>query len=64
MSSVLAPWVLIVFAHVGAMGGGNSNALTTAYFESKAACVYAGSAVKSMAKGTVKEITYTCVPTK
>lgn len=58
-----AAFILIIFAHVGAMGDGNSNALTTAPFSSEQACKAAGEAAKSMAKGTVKSIDYRCVKT-
>jgi hypothetical protein len=54
-------WILILFAHVGPMGQGNSNALTTAQFSSQQACTEAGKAAKSMAAGTVKAIEFVCV---
>ena len=64
-------YVLILFAHVGLMGSGNSNALTTAErsrsdrdlaeFTSEATCKAAGDAAKAMAGGTVKNITYVCM---
>lgn len=57
----VAGWVLIIFAHVGALGDGNSNALTTAYFTSQEACVAAGQATKKLAQGTVKSIDFVCV---
>ncbi|WP_146186000.1 hypothetical protein [Acidovorax sp. 107] len=53
-------WILILFAHVGPMGDGNSNALTTAEFSSQQACEAAGKAAKAMAGGTVKRIEYVC----
>ena len=53
-------WILILFAHVGLMGEGNSNALTTAEFSSEATCKAAGDAARKMAQGTVKEINYVC----
>lgn len=53
-------YVLILFAHVGLMGSGNSNALTTAEFTSEATCKAAGDAAVKMAGGTVKNITYVC----
>lgn len=49
--------------HVGPLGNGNSNALTTAYFSSLFACETAGAKVKAMANGTVKEINYVCANT-
>ena len=54
-------YVLILFAHVGLMGSGNSNALTTAEFSSESTCKAAGDAAKAMAGGTVKNITYVCM---
>ena len=54
-------YVLILFAHVGLTGSGNSNALTTAEFTSEATCKAAGAAAKAMAGGTVKNITYVCM---
>lgn len=55
-------WILILFAHVGIMGSGNSNALATATFKTQAACVSAGEDAKRMAGGTVKNIAYVCAP--
>jgi hypothetical protein len=54
-------WILILFAHVGPMADGNSNALTTAQFTSKETCEAAGRAAHSLAVGTVKEIKFVCV---
>ena len=54
-------WVLILFAHVGAMGNGDSNALTTAYFTSQQTCEAAGKAAKKLSEGSVKKIEYACV---
>jgi hypothetical protein len=31
-------WILILFAHVGPLGDSNSNALTTAQFETQTLC--------------------------
>lgn len=53
-------WILILFAHVGAMGNGNSNALTTAEFSSRERCEAAGIAARKMAQGTVKQIEWVC----
>lgn len=53
-------YILILFAHVGAMGSGNSNAMTTAEFSSKETCMAAGDAVRKLAIGTVKEISFVC----
>ena len=57
-----AAFILIIFAHVGPMGNGNSNALTTAEFSSKQTCEAAGQAAKRLASGTVKIIDYACMP--
>ena len=57
----VAGWVLIIFAHVGALGDGNPNALTTAYFTSQETCVAGGNAAKTLAKGSVKNIDFVCV---
>lgn len=55
-------WILIVFAHVGAMGNGDSNALTTAWFSTQAKCEDAGKAARKLAEGSVKKIEYACKP--
>lgn len=55
-------YVLILFAHVGIMGDGNSNALSMHDFTSKATCEEAGRAAMKLAKGSVKEISFTCQP--
>lgn len=54
-------YVLILMMHVGMMGSGNSNALTTAEFSSKETCETAGKEAVKMAEDTVKEIKYVCV---
>jgi hypothetical protein len=54
-------WILILFAHVGIMGSGNSNAITTAEFTSQATCQAAGKAAANLAGGTVKQISFACV---
>lgn len=54
-------WVLILFAHVGMLGDGNSNALTTAEFTSQVSCQAAGKAAKALVSGSVKEISFVCV---
>lgn len=53
-------YVLILMMHVGPLGNGNSNALTTAEFSSLTNCNEAGQKAMSMAQGTVKEIKYVC----
>lgn len=55
-------FVLILFAHVGPMGDGNSNALTVAEFTTQERCTAAGKATVEMALGTVKKINWVCVP--
>jgi hypothetical protein len=55
-------WILILFAHVGPMAEGNSNALSTAQFANERACIAAGEAAKQLARGTVKSISYACKP--
>ena len=57
----MATWILIIFAHVGALGQGNSNALTTAEFTTKARCEAAGTEAKKLANGSVKSIDFRCV---
>ena len=54
-------WILILFAHVGPLGDGNSNALTTAVFTSQQTCEAAGQAAKKLSFGSTKNITYVCV---
>lgn len=54
-------FVLIIFAHVGVMGKGDSNALTVAEFTTQAKCQAAGIAAKKMAQGTVTNIEFVCV---
>lgn len=58
--NTIAAYVLVLFVHVGAMGGGNSNAITTAEFTTLQSCTQAGAAAKELAKGTVKEIEFVC----
>ena len=58
----MATWIMIVFAHVGAMCSGNSNALTSVPgFQSQSACEAAGKAIERLATGTCKDITFACV---
>ena len=54
-------WILILMMHVGPVGSGNSNALTTAEFTSEEKCKQAGNEAVKMANGTVKEIKFVCV---
>ena len=55
-----AGWILILFAHVGAMGNGNSNALQTAWYSTAERCQAAGKAAQKLASGSVKSIEFTC----
>jgi hypothetical protein len=54
-------FVLILFAHVVALGPGNSNALTVAEFTSQERCHAAGKAAKKLVSGTVRQMEYACV---
>ena len=55
-------WILILFAHVGPMGDGNSNALTNVPgFTSQTSCVEAGKQSQKLVSGTVKSIEFVCV---
>ena len=56
-----AIFVLILFAHVGPLGDGNSNALTVAEFTSQERCQAAGKAAKKLVSGTVQQMEYACV---
>ncbi len=58
---MLSIYVLILFAHVGIMGDGNSNAITTQEFSDSTSCAAAGKAAQALVKGTVKEISFVCV---
>lgn len=53
-------YILILMMHVGPIGDGNSNALTTAEFSSKESCETAGKQAVKMALGTVKNIEFVC----
>lgn len=58
-------WILILMMHVGPMGSGNSNALTSiGGFKTKAGCEKAGEAASEMASGTVKDIKFICAEAK
>ncbi len=56
----MGTYILILMMHVGPMGNGNSNSLTTAEFSSKEKCEEAGKAATQLAKDTTKEIKYIC----
>jgi hypothetical protein len=55
-------FVLILFAHVGPMGNGNSNAITTAEFTSRERCEAAAVTAKKLASGSTKVIEAVCMP--
>lgn len=55
-----AGWILILFAHVGPMGNGNSNALTTAWYSTAERCQNAGKAAQKLVSGSVKNIEWVC----
>lgn len=57
----MSTWILIMIMHVGPMGSGNSNAITTQEFSSKETCEQAGTDARKLASGTVKEIKTVCV---
>lgn len=57
-----AAFVLILFAHVGPMGNGNSNALTVAEFTTAERCAAAGKEARRLAQGSVKSIEWVCMP--
>jgi hypothetical protein len=55
-------FILIIFVHVGPMGDGNSNSLTSVTgFRSEAECVTAGEKAKKGFSVGVKSATYVCV---
>ena len=54
-------WVLIIMMHVGALGSGNSNALTNAYFSTQELCEEARKEISKLTSNTVKEIRTVCV---
>lgn len=54
-------WILILFGHVGPMGDGNSNTLTTARFTTKERCIAAGNAARGLSTGSTKKIEFVCV---
>ena len=57
-----ATFVLILFAHVGPMAQGNSNALTVAEFTTAERCAAAGQAAKKLSQASVKSIEWVCMP--
>jgi hypothetical protein len=58
----MTTWILILFAHVGPLGDGNSNAITSVPgFKTQAECTTAGEAVKALGSSTTKVIKFACV---
>jgi hypothetical protein len=58
----MSTWILLVMIHVGPMGSGNSNAITSVPgFVKKDDCIAAGKAALSLTEGTVKETRFVCV---
>ena len=54
-------YILVLFAHVGMMGDGNSNSLAMHQFSSEQTCKVAGEAARKLSMGSTKEITFVCV---
>ena len=55
-------WALILFAHVGPFGDGNSNALTSLPgFGTQQECQQAGVAAAALSEGSTKVIKFVCV---
>lgn len=55
-------YVLILFAHVGMLGDGNSNSLAVVPgFTSQQECQQAGAAAKDLSVGSTKLIKFACV---
>lgn len=59
---ITVTYVLILFAHVGMLGDGNSNSLITQEFNSKERCEAALSQAVSMSSGSTKVIKGVCSP--
>lgn len=60
--NVIVTYSLILFAHVGSMGDGNSNTLAVVSgFTNEAGCKQAGEQSKKLVSGTVKDLRYVCV---
>ena len=54
-------FILLVFAHVGIMGSGNSNSVTTQEFLTERECLQAKRVFQSMSEGSTKVIKAECV---
>lgn len=58
----MSTFILILFFHVGAIGSGNSNAVTNITgFTTEEEFMSAGARAKKLVAGSVKELNYTCV---
>jgi hypothetical protein len=55
-------YILILFAHVGMMGSGNSNSVAMHEFRSKESCLYALKKAEGLSSGSTKVIKGECVP--
>lgn len=53
-------FILIIIMHVGSLGSGNSNSITTAEFSTLDKCNKAGNEASKLVKGTTKVIEFTC----
>ena len=54
-------YILLVFAHVGVFGEGNSNSVTTQEFNKQETCLEAKKVFESMSSGSTKVIKAECV---
>lgn len=57
-------WTLILYAYASMLANGDSVAFTNMSFTNQKACVAAGEAAATMARGTAKNIRYVCVEAK
>lgn len=53
-------YILILFAHVGMLGDGNSNSVTTAEYTTQATCEAALKQAVSLSSGSTKTIKGVC----
>jgi hypothetical protein len=53
-------YILIIFAHVGMLGDGNSNSVTTAEYSSQATCEAALKQAEALSSGSTKIIKGVC----
>lgn len=54
-------YIMIIFAHVGMMGSGNSNSVSVANFKTKESCETARPQVESLSSGSTKIVKTICV---